>query len=349
MSWAGLAPVVVLALVLRQSAGTRWFEQLRGQAVPWLVAVGIPLAIFLWLRHRMLVEHVEPFGPYAIPYDHNPMFYMSALERLPSALMLLGYGLYKTLLPFSLSCSYRESVFVLPSSWFDLRVLAAGVVLLGGLFTALVSGARHPLLLVAVGAFFLLSFVTSNIPVAVETVFAERFYYAPSVGVALVVAWLATRVSVRGRVALAVPMVAWVALCTWKSAERSFQWRSDLALFEADVVTQPDSIDLRVNLAAQQLSNFGEAEAHANLRRALEIQPESTQALIQLAAYLTNSAAQLKNGNQQERARECLEEAHELIRRAQSSPRYVAAVDGRGVHVLLSRYHRELGHAVATV
>ena len=89
VGWAGFAPLVVLGLAVKQSAATRWLTQLRGQALPWLGAVGIPLVIFLWLRHRMLVEHVDPFGAYAVSYDHNPLFYMSAWERLPSGVMLL--------------------------------------------------------------------------------------------------------------------------------------------------------------------------------------------------------------------------------------------------------------------
>ena len=344
VTWAGFAPLVALGFALRQQPGVRWLGNLRTQAWPWLAAVGIPLALFLWLRHRMLVAHIEPFGPYLIPFDHNPLFYLSAVERWPSAVMLLGYGLYKSLLPLSLSCSYREAVFDLPSTWLDLRVVAAVAVLAGAMFVAVVSGARHPLVLLGVGGFACLSFVTSNIPFGVETVFSERSYYAATVGVALLAAWVAMRTEGRRRrIAVAVPFAVWVIFCTAKSIERSFEWRDELALFTADLQEQPRSIDLHCNLAEQKLRNFGAVEAQALLRRAVEIEPESTQALIQLASYLTNSSAQLKNGPLAERAREELEEARDLVRRVEASPRYIPEVDGRSVHVLLSRYHRELG------
>ena len=76
--------------------------------------------------------------------------------------------------------------------------------MLGGVAVVGVWAARrHPLLLLACGAFLGLSFAGSNLAVPIETVFAERLYYAPSVGLALAVAWAADRWPATGAVHVA--------------------------------------------------------------------------------------------------------------------------------------------------
>ena len=62
-------------------------------------------------------------------------------------------------------------------------------ILVGGLWWA----RRQPLPFLAMAAFFGFSFLISNIPTPIETIFGERLYYTPAVGLSFLLAWVADR------------------------------------------------------------------------------------------------------------------------------------------------------------
>ena len=344
VAWAGFAPLFALCLALHARGGDGVLALLRRQVVPWICAVAAPAALFLWLRHRMLVEYVDPHGPFEVAFGSNPLYHLSFVDRLASAVTLLAYGLGKVLLPLSLCCSYRESVFALPVGWLDPQFLGAAALLVVVAVTGLWAARRHPLLLLASGAFLGLSFLGSNLLVPIETVFAERLYYAPSVGLALLLAWVASRVTQypRLRAGLVVPLAAWLLWCGWLSVERSTEWYDAGSLFTADAQKQPDCIELRTNLAAIKFGDFDADGGHAELRRALEINPQSPHALLKLATYVIGAGVRADKGKKSALAQQRYAEADALLQRLFDSPHYIPYLQGRDAHVLRSELYRQL-------
>jgi tetratricopeptide (TPR) repeat protein len=115
--------------------------------------------------------------------------------------------------------------------------------------------------------------------------FAERTYYAPSLGLSLLLVALAER-SVRRH---SVPPVAVIALGAWLGAsalmafERNWVWRNDDALVLAEVRDNPRSV--RMQLCAGDLwRGRGDASAaREHFERAAELDPASPDAWFEVA------------------------------------------------------------------
>ena len=105
--------------------------------------------------------------------------------------------------------------------------------------------ARTPLLFLSVAFFFGFSFITSNVPFAIGTIFGERLYYIPSLGVCMLPALLLPRLPVLGRRILIAACVAWMAANVVVDVQRSFVWRDNKTLILNDVVAQPNSASVQ--------------------------------------------------------------------------------------------------------
>ncbi|MEM7202051.1 MAG: hypothetical protein AAF628_17415 [Planctomycetota bacterium] len=335
LAWAGVAPL---------------YAWLRGQRDPSvrpaavsLLALAVPVAVYLWLRHQVIAAHVTPFGAFEVPYDHNPLFGLSWFERLPGAVMVWGHGLAKVLLPLTFSVSYRAHAIALPETWADPRVigaaLALGAVGAGSIWAA----RRQPVLALAGLAFVGLAAVTANVLVPVETLLAERFYYGPCLAVACVAGWLAHCVATTAqrRVAVGGAVCAWVVWGLVASVDRSLQWRDDATLFAADVVTQPDCIELHLNAANHRFNNFDAAGGEAHLRRAVELGPDLPGPLLRLAEHTLGAAVRAAKGKKPKEAAQHFGAAETLMHRALDSPHYRPSIDGLHAHLLLFELHRQ--------
>jgi tetratricopeptide (TPR) repeat protein len=139
-------------------------------------------------------------------------------------------------------------------------------------------------------SFLGLGFITSNLAFATGTIFAERLYYAPSLGVCALVAFGFDRLlSVQPRRLAPALGVA----CIWALGSvsvvlaRNGAWRDSATLFLVEARNQPRSADMLVK-AAGVLRAVGEADADrqaiAYLERALALVAEYPHALRERAA-----------------------------------------------------------------
>jgi tetratricopeptide (TPR) repeat protein len=211
-------------------------------------AIALPVVIWLALYVRFLGMLDTTFE---VAYEFNPLFYVPFMERLPVAVMILGYGLSKVFFSLMLACDYGLTVFPTDVGWTDWRFLLALVFILAMLGTGLAFARRHPLLFLAAAALLGFSFVTSNIPVPIETIFGERLYFAPSLGLCFLVAWLGKHppASAVSRKVLIGVFVAW---CLWGAkwcVQRSIHWHSNDSLMLTDVEHQPESLSINKQVA----------------------------------------------------------------------------------------------------
>lgn len=244
----------------------------------------LPLVAFLVLRGLMLWAHLE--ADFIVGYRQNPLFHVQEPARVfATAVMMLGYGLYKVVLPLNLACDYGAHVFPVVGL-LDHRFLLAALVLVGVLAAGLWWARRAPLLFLAMAVFLGFAFVTSNIAVLAEANFAERFYYTPALGLSLAAAFLAARLSpgVARNVGVAV-LAAWLLVCAVLCVKRSFDWHDNETLFHNDVVAQPRSVSIRIILSGFARRRGDMKAWRHHLEKALEIDDRSPDPLNSMGAW----------------------------------------------------------------
>jgi hypothetical protein len=182
LAWSAFLPVFAIAHVW-----TRFPREPLGKILgrPLLLtgAVAVPpIVLFLLLRAQALADMPEKDF---VNYLSNPLYFTDSATRVLTGMAIWGYGLYKSLFPFSLVSDYGPVTFQLISSplhWHFLLVLLAVLALGGWLAAGLLLARRHPLLFLSAASFLGFSVTTSNVPLAIGTIFGERLYYTPSLG-----------------------------------------------------------------------------------------------------------------------------------------------------------------------
>jgi Tfp pilus assembly protein PilF len=314
-------------------------QSLRRQVPGLLVAVVVPfavsLAMYLYLQGLLPDQEFEAAG------SQNPIFAAPWLVRVLTGVMVLGYGLYAVFVPLQLACDYGIGVFTPVASIFDLRFLAAVLVLAAILVFGLRRFRRHPLLFLAMASFLGFTFLTSNIPLPVETIFGERLYYTPAVAVSFLVAWGARRLagSRQWLMVLVLAVSAWCAVGGYLIFRRCQAWQDNATLFATDAEGQPHSLAMRMAVA-RSLRLQGQAAGwkhedtkkrwYQNLERAYQIEPRSPLVLNMLAYY------HLEFGE--------LDEAEKYVHAALESPLYNARQDGMKLYWQLSKIAEDRGN-----
>jgi hypothetical protein len=284
LAWPGLLFVMLWVRSLSRDPSLGLPRRTLRCLQPCLATAALPMAAFLVLRANTFASLPAPGLPDPMV---NPLAHLPLGERLLSAVMVYGYGLHLTLLPFELACDYGLAVFPMLASPWDPRflgALAALALLLGAGMHAL---PRRPLLFLAMASFLGLSFLISNIPLVIGTIFAERLYYAPSLGLSFFVAWAAQATSARAQfraVALAI-LALWVAGSSWMVVDRSLAWRNNRTLYLNDVEAQPRSVRLHYLASDLHLAEGNREAQFRHLERAFLLKPEPTRAWLRLAWF----------------------------------------------------------------
>jgi tetratricopeptide (TPR) repeat protein len=270
LAWIGFVPVYGLA--------ARWRADVRDRPTP--AGIGLMLVpalaaavVFLVLRHRV-VGHVDEV---VIAWVVNPLAHADPASRVFTAVFVWGTkGLGLTLFPFELACTYGAMVLPIVTSPIDPRFWLIALLLLGLVAGGVLGARRRPLLFLATAVFFGFSLITSNVFFPIGTIFGERLYYAPSLAVAIVFAWLFERLRRRPSLGLALGMATgvWLGASALVILERNPIWENDETLFLHEVRNQPRSTRMHI-CAATIHGDRGEVDrAEAHLREALRLDPE---------------------------------------------------------------------------
>lgn len=275
LAWAFFLPCLRLARHWGVAADQEArHPSLRRDFLLWL-GVAIPaIGFFLWLYVRT-VWHLD----YLPSYLSNPLLHelpdtRQPWVRLMTAPVIWVYGLYKVLAPFSLCCNYSPNTFTLVHELTDVRFIGAALVLLGILGGGLWFARRQPLLFLAMASFLGFSFIISNVPFGLETIFAERLYYTPSLGLSFVVAWLMQRQwkpVLRWLTWLVI--AGWLLASAWTTYDRMGVWENNNTLFTHDVNVQDRSLSLLQIAAGEYLKHRNLREHKRCIERILEVEP----------------------------------------------------------------------------
>jgi tetratricopeptide (TPR) repeat protein len=264
---------VVAAMLCYDAAFARskpWRPRLAGYA-----AVAIPLAVFFFLRARML-SHIA-ISP--IPFVDNPLADTPPFAAGLTAILVIGKYLWLFLWPAHLSCDYSYNqipVFGESSGWSDLAAILALAVCLGAAFAAIRAWrCGRESLCFAIAFFFAALAPTANLLIPVGSIMAERWMYPPSFGVALaaVIGLQALQRRLPGVSTRTLMAAAGVVCLAWgaRTYFRNFDWRDDRALWQSAARSAPDSYKSYFTLA-----NMLATDPHPSLDLAIQEAERST-------------------------------------------------------------------------
>ncbi len=232
LAWAPFLVVFDLARRANLNPDFDFTSTFRG-AIRKAAIVCMPaLVLFFTLRHSAVGDLGEAQTAPAV----NFLVDLEFLPRMLTAVTIWGYGLLKCLLPFDLRSEYSEPFFASADSIADFGFLASAVILIGITILGCAALRHRPLLFAAMASLIGFSFITSNLPRVIGTVFGERLYYIPSLGLSFLVAWLvcATTRSRRLRLIGILLLGMWCAASTTVILQRNGIWHDNEALVRTE-------------------------------------------------------------------------------------------------------------------
>lgn len=248
------------------------------------VVLGAPVLLFLTLRARMIAG--LPPNPFGHAWLDNPLAHLDGWQRLASALLTWGHGIWLSLLPWPLAIDYGPGQLPLVTRLDDPWLLAAGaaaLVMLGLLWHA-VRLRRRPLTALAAIVFLAFTLPLSNLLLPVFMRFAERTYLVPTLATALLATWLLQRdgsAAVR-RLTCALA-AAWLLLSAGIAWQRVFVWRDDRTIITRGLAESPCNLRLRLCAGALALRDGDPAAAREHFRQATLVHPDAPQPWYELA------------------------------------------------------------------
>jgi hypothetical protein len=253
---AGVAALVVgSAFVFYVEARRRWFpvdvpKNLSAEANAGTSAV-----------HRAFVAALRWYAQPMLPHDplNNPLINASPPYRIAGALRVYARGLGQILLPTTLSGDYSAPQEPIPDQLvFPESILGGlGVVLplVGCVVFELLSRVKNSARF-AVAAFALPWIVVSYVPVSnmfvlLPTVRAERFWYFPAIGSAMLLAlafsWALRRFEGRERLVVVAGVALFLAIQGATARKHAFDYKNDLVFWDATRKAVPRSAKAHLN------------------------------------------------------------------------------------------------------
>ncbi|CAE8731778.1 unnamed protein product, partial [Polarella glacialis] len=231
--------------------------------------------------------------------DTPIQYSQSQLVRMLSYLQQHSRYMQLMVLPWHLSWDYSFDALPLVRSFEDLRLL--GVLAAYGLlvsFAAWLAAARSRIGALALGMIAIPFLPCSNLFFIVGTTVAERLLYPCTVGWVLALAHLGTRME-QSRSCRPSFRLTWrflavilIMLFAYRSAVRTNQWRSKVALFHADMLVWHRSAKVSHQFASLLHGGGRLEEAIAHYSRSLEIHDDNAltdyciaHCLLQLESY----------------------------------------------------------------
>ncbi len=244
--------------------------------------------------HAFLKWFAQP----RLPQDpiNNPLVDADVRHRISGALGVYAGGIRQLLLPFRLSGDYSFAAEPIPDRLYNARSVIGGVCLVGppvvGFLTWAIGTLRErrdpeprrrllALLALVLAWVPVAYFPHSNIPVALPTVRAERFWYLPAAGAALGIgvflSWV-VGVAARARTP-AVRFGLWAAVVLFlgnqslRARLHPLDYMNDLVFWRATSIAVPESAKAHLNYGVMLGARNHLPERLVENRKAMELAP----------------------------------------------------------------------------
>lgn len=234
----------------------------------------LPTILFLLIRSAILGND---FGGTPMELMNNPYLKFvdgryipfDLSEKLATIIYTLGKYVLLLIFPHPLTHDYYPRHIDI-MSFSDLGVILSLLMYLSLTYVAF-SGFKSKSVVSYGAAFFLITLsIVSNIVFPIGTNMSERFMFMPSLGFALVVAYMMQKFVLEkaGKQAFTVVLGIVMALYSFKTVSRNFVWESDFRLFTTDVEISNNSAKV-LNAAGGTLTDAAFREKDETKKRAM--------------------------------------------------------------------------------
>ena len=242
----------------------------------------VPVTLFYFLM-RFLALGEQTFGPADIAFIKNPLFYTDWWLRIGTGFKAIFIYFFKTFVPQNLSATYAYNHFPLVANPLRSWETMGGIFLIALLlFSLYKSSLRKTPLAIGLLIFFIPIFLASNLTILVTDLFAERWVYYPSIGLAIIAGYTLTLVYNRSRYITLVSLLIVLGIYAVVTLQRNVVWTSNDAFYKHIVIDAPNSVHGRYMLANyfQGRGDFEAARPHIEHGLAIYRHPH----LVELAA-----------------------------------------------------------------
>jgi len=219
----------------------------------------------------------------------NPLKFVKTEKRIQNAVGLIPFGVGKIFFPINLSYDYSYNQIQVVNSWFDWRVVLGvgmatiSVLLLTGLSHQVSGRRRGPPLHTMAGIVGMMLFwgpilITGNILFPIGTIFGERLWFWPSLGVVMILFSFTLRFSGQARepaptrrLLEGLIIVLVIILYAGRTVVRNFDWLSQERLFLHDAKYVTQSVMAQSNAAAMYLIQRNLTAAKTKMEEAAAI------------------------------------------------------------------------------
>ncbi len=230
-----------------------------------LAGAGVAVGISLWMHHQLSQNSF-------IPAIDNPMGLVSTFQRILTALWVQCLYIYKTIIPITLSSDYSYKqiplVMRLGADW---RAWAGLALAAGALFLVL----KRPQFRAPVLIYAILFASTANVLFSIGTIMGERLAYAPSIGIALLLALLIAQYAGPHWKTL---LISVALLFGTRTVARNLDWLNADRFYTKQVKTSPNSAKSWYSYGALLASRGDDVGALAAYDRAIAIFPAYSEA-----------------------------------------------------------------------
>ena len=232
----------------------------------WGIVMIVAMGLVAYFMFRLAILGSNIFSDNATLVE-NPLKFVGHSQRVVAGIGLVAYGINKTLFPIQLSYDYSFDQLGggnLSKAWL---MIGLGVILL----SIFLMRKRKAELSWGLLFLWLPLIVTGNIIKPIGTIFGERLWLLPSLGVLYICVWLITQIKFRW-----IELVLWlvVVLLGVRSFVRNIDWLGENRLFVKDGAYATGSVLTQSNVAAVYLMEGRPDEARIYLEKASSIYPE---------------------------------------------------------------------------
>ena len=251
-----------------------------GLKIPQVLKRSIPyagVAILFFLQKRFFLG-----SPARIPHGIINYPYYSSSVRLPSLFHIFWLSIQKLIYPSPLSCDYSYNQ-VPASHWSDMGAILGLVSFLGLAVLCLRGILKRSIWGMGLAVFFITIAPLMGFVFLRGGIFAERFLYAPCLGLTLILVYALSLIANQKKDRL-VKLFDWVktnaiatgtvlALCSFYSVatiQRNPAWKDNMTLYKSDVSHSPNSAQLH-NFYGTSLIDEAAAEKDTIKKRELDV------------------------------------------------------------------------------
>ncbi|MDP3792290.1 MAG: tetratricopeptide repeat protein [bacterium] len=250
------------------------------------------------------IMRVSVLGKYFVGVDHlmayNPLRFAPFFSSLWTSFKVFYLYLLKTIVPYQLSSDYSFNQIPIIKNPFLHYEVYVGVTILAVVIYLLVKH-KHNVYGLSAAIFLLTYLPVSNWLVKIGTIMGERLMYAPSLGLAVLIALIINKIT-KGTFAarLKVPFVIYVGLTVLLSwygyviIDRNRDWKNEPALLKSGYEASPNSVVSITNMGIIEFGNGNYRDAGKWAEKALAIEPNHVPALF-LVGHAYKSIGNLKS------------------------------------------------------